>query len=79
MRRPIEKLAFLLAAEPGSALLGELATKYGETTERIADAMDVLKVMVGKATYLPYPGNDLEGKPITFDVLDRFFAHDAER
>lgn len=45
MRRPIEALARLLANAPGEATLGDLANKYGETTGRISDALDVLKLL----------------------------------
>lgn len=66
MRRPIEKLALMLRAENPSQTLGQLAKKYNETTERIMDALEVIKMIdQGTATYLPYPGNDLEGKPLT--------------
>lgn len=45
MRRPLEKLARLLANAPDTATVGELANKYGETTERIFDASDMLKLL----------------------------------
>jgi hypothetical protein len=46
MRRPIEKLARLLATESDdSVTFGELATKYNEAAERIADAWCVLKLL----------------------------------
>jgi DNA-binding MurR/RpiR family transcriptional regulator len=45
MRRPLERLARLLANAPGEATVGELANKYGESTERIYDALDMLKLI----------------------------------
>ncbi len=54
-RRTIEKLAWLIDRhcdiEP--CTIGELAELYGETPERIADAMDVLKIMMGEPTQIP--------------------------
>lgn len=45
MRRALEKLARLLAHEPGEITMGELAKKHGETVERIMDASDMLKLL----------------------------------
>jgi hypothetical protein len=53
MRVGIEKLARFLRDEEGDATLGELAEKYGVTTERIQDAVDVLKIREGKPTQIP--------------------------
>jgi hypothetical protein len=54
MRTPIERLAFELSRGiPGNATLGELAKHYGETTERIMDAIDVLKIRKGLPTTFP--------------------------
>lgn len=58
VRRPLEALARLLANAPGEATLGTLANKYGETTERIADALDMLKVLRAASA--------LEEGPITY-------------
>jgi hypothetical protein len=53
VRRPIERLAWHLSSEDGEATLGALARKYGETTERIMDALDSLKMRRGEPTSLP--------------------------
>jgi hypothetical protein len=53
MRIGIEKLAWLISQESNSATLGGLADKYGTTTERIQDAIDVLKIRKGKPTQIP--------------------------
>lgn len=53
MRKSIEKLAWEIEHEDGAMTLGELAEKYGETTERIMDAIDVLKIAHGQPTQLP--------------------------
>ena len=53
MRRGIEKLAFLISQEPGETTLGQLAEKFGETTERIGDAIDADKMRRGVSTQLP--------------------------
>ena len=45
MRKPLEKLARELAHAPGEATLGELASKYGESVERIMDASDMLRLL----------------------------------
>lgn len=45
MRKNIESLARALANAPGKATLGELAQKHGEPVSRIADALDVLKLL----------------------------------
>ena len=53
MRRGIERLAYLISREPPSATLGDLAEKYGETIERLMDAMDADKMRRGIPTSLP--------------------------
>lgn len=67
MRTPIERLAFELAGEPSTldVTIGQLARKYDETTERIMDALDVLKIIHGLSTTIPpvpwpttHPGAD---------------------
>lgn len=45
MRRPLERLARLLAHAPTEATIGDLANKYGESTGRITDALDMLKIL----------------------------------
>jgi hypothetical protein len=55
VRRPIEKLAWLLwvEANPDVASISDLATRYGETTDRILDALDVTKIARGEPSLLP--------------------------
>lgn len=53
MRRPIERLAWLVATEPGDQTIGELAKRYGETTERVRDAIDANKMRLGQPTGAP--------------------------
>lgn len=53
MRRTIEALAWMIQDAPGEMSLGELARRMGETTERIGDAMDVLKIRTGQPTQVP--------------------------
>jgi hypothetical protein len=53
MRIGIEKLAWLVSGEKGDATLGDLAKRHGVTTERIADALDVLKIRQGIPTQIP--------------------------
>lgn len=45
MRRPLECLARKLADVPGNTTIGDLANKYGESTGRIMDALDMLKLL----------------------------------
>lgn len=67
MRRPFEKLVLMLERECDAnpkVTMGELAAKYHESIDRIYDAMDGIKMMRGQPSYMPYPGNDLEGHPL---------------
>lgn len=43
----------MLADAPADITLGQLAEFYGETAERIADAIDVIKVHYGEPTTIP--------------------------
>lgn len=54
-RRTIEKLAWLINWHSTNEehTIGELAVLYGETPERIMDAIDVLKIMRGEPTQFP--------------------------
>lgn len=55
MRMPFERLMELVAALPGADQqlpMGALAERWGEPVERIADAMDALRVAAGERTYI---------------------------
>lgn len=56
MRIGIEKLAWLIdqhVHDPETITIGNLAKIHGETSERIMDAIDVLKIRRGQSTQLP--------------------------
>lgn len=56
MRKGIEKLAReldLAHDRIGAKSLGEVAELYGESVERIMDALDVIKIKHGQPTQLP--------------------------
>lgn len=53
---PFERLMEEVAALPEEDWgkpMGELAGRWGEPAERIADAINALKVLRGQRTYLP--------------------------
>jgi hypothetical protein len=55
VRMPFERLMEEIAALPEedwNRPMGELAARWGEPVERIADAIDVLKVLQGQRTYI---------------------------
>lgn len=54
MRRAIEQLAFLLSKDKDETkTLGQLSAEFDEPTERIMDALDVIKIVNGKPTTIP--------------------------
>lgn len=55
MRKPIEKLARELAAVDTSKTLGQLALELDESVVRIADALDVLKILCTCRAYYEQP------------------------
>lgn len=57
MRRSIERLAWMIQTEHlargSGATLGQIAEQYGETVERVMDAVDVIKIVSGEPTVFP--------------------------
>ncbi len=53
MRRTIEHLAWEIQDAPPTITIGELARQFGEATERITDAIDVLKIRARQPTQYP--------------------------
>jgi hypothetical protein len=52
---PFGKLMELVAAaleREGDVTLGELAERWGETSQRIGDAIDAVKVLNGEPSYM---------------------------
>jgi hypothetical protein len=52
---PFGKLVELVAAaleREGDVTLGELSRRWGEPSERIGDAIDTVKVLNGKLSYI---------------------------
>lgn len=55
MRMPFERLMGLVAAlsdEDRALPMGRLAERWGEPAERIADAIDAVRVLRGERTYI---------------------------
>ena len=54
MRMPFGRLMELVAAldREGDVTLGELAGRWDETPQRIADAIDAVKVLNGEPSYI---------------------------
>jgi hypothetical protein len=56
LRRPFERLMELVEAvndtEPPNITLGELSRRWGESIERVIDAIDAVKVKNGESTYI---------------------------
>lgn len=53
---PFQKLMELVAAIPEADRqlpMGDLAARWREPTERIADAIDAVRVLNGEQTYIP--------------------------
>jgi hypothetical protein len=55
--RLMENVATLSEEDWGKPM-GELAKRWGEPVERIADAIDALKVLRGERTYILIAGED---------------------
>lgn len=56
MRKSIERLAWELERdrdEIDTLTLGEVADEYGQSIERIMDALDVIKIVRGDYTQIP--------------------------
>jgi hypothetical protein len=56
VRMPFEKLmehVASLAEEDWGKSMGELAKRWGEPVERMADAIDAVRVTRGERTYIP--------------------------
>ena len=52
---PFGRLMELVAAaieQEGDVTLGELAERWGETSQRIGDAIDAVKVLNGEPSYM---------------------------
>jgi hypothetical protein len=55
MRMPFERLmeyAASLGEEDEATSMGELATRVGETADRLSDAVTAVRVMAGERTYI---------------------------
>lgn len=66
MRRSIEMLARLVIDDrinSPQTTIGELARKYGESTDRVLDAIDVIKIIQGQPTQTPEV--DWDGTPLS--------------
>lgn len=61
MRMPFERLMERVASLPEEDWqlpMGVLAQRWGEPTNRIADAIDAVKVLNGRASYIPWPADE---------------------
>jgi hypothetical protein len=64
VRKPFEKIVEELLAssnrdEEMGLTLGELAERHRCTAERIADALDCIKILAGKRTYVEVSNNPI--------------------
>lgn len=54
MRRPFQKLVEMVdELNDTNVTIGELSERWGETTGRIMDAIDALRMLRGEQTYIP--------------------------
>ena len=58
MRMPFEKLMELVAelGRGDEVTLGELSRRWGEPVQRVADAIDAVKVLRGEPSYIEVRG-----------------------
>lgn len=61
MRVPFERLVEMVDAldrDDTTLTLGELSKRWGESTERIMDAIDASKMLRGQRTYIRLPSEE---------------------
>ncbi len=60
--RLMEQVASLSPADR-ELPMGVLAARWGEPSERIADAIDAVRVLRGERTFIPLPPEQMSGVP----------------
>jgi hypothetical protein len=54
--RLVEQVAAVLSTADQDLPMGTLAARFEVSTDRLADAIDALKMLRGERTYIPYQG-----------------------